>query len=126
MNMHREQAGPVVAMTSYETTPRVADLRRRVRAAMDRPPVVWDCPLRIDPDHMDQPLAVRKARAIALKLSQMPTDLWDGQLLAGSMTLEEPRIHVERGFPDYLTPEERELARTRGLRTGCFGHIVPD
>ena len=29
-------------------TERVANLRRRVRAAMERPPVKWECPVRID------------------------------------------------------------------------------
>ncbi|MCX7014208.1 MAG: hypothetical protein NTW86_16930 [Candidatus Sumerlaeota bacterium] len=106
-------------------TPRVADLRRRVREAMEKPPVAWQCPKRIDPRFRSEPLPVRKARAIALKLSAMPTDLWDGQLIAGSMTLEEPRLHAENGFPDYLTEAEHAMARERGLGTGCFGHIVP-
>jgi formate C-acetyltransferase len=56
----------------------------------------------------------------------MPTDLWTGQLLAGSMTLEKPRIHAEWGFPTYITDAERELGRQCGYDTGCFGHIVPD
>jgi len=107
-------------------TPRVADLRRRVRGAMERPPEVWQCPAAIDGAHLAEPLPVRKARAIALKLAHMPTDLWEGQLLAGSMTLEEPRVHAERGFPDYLTDAEKAEARRRGLPLGCFGHIVPD
>jgi pyruvate-formate lyase len=107
-------------------TARVADLRRRVRDAMERPPAAWDCPPAIDAAHLDDPLPIRKARAIALKLAHMPTDLWAGQLLAGSMTLERPRVHAERGFPDYLTDEEKADAKRRGLGTGCFGHIVPD
>ena len=53
-------------------TERVADLRGRVRAAMERPPVRWDCPPRIDDRCMEEPLPVRKARAIEVKLSQMP------------------------------------------------------
>jgi len=113
--------------SSLPDTPRLADLRRRVRDAMERPPVRWDCPARIDERFMGQPLAVRKARAIALKLSKMPTDLWDGQLLAGSMTLEEPRVHAEWGFPDYVTDAERDAARQRGLSIhSVFGHVVPD
>jgi formate C-acetyltransferase len=108
-------------------TARLAALRRRVRDAMERPPVRWDCPARIDERYMAEPLAVRKARAIALKLSAMPTDLWDGQLFAGSMTLEEPRLHAEWGFPDYVTDAEREAARQRGLSIhSVFGHVVPD
>ena len=110
----------------FTDTLRVADLRRRVREAMEREPVQWDCPERIDEGFMAEPLAVRKARAIALKLSRMPTDLWRGQLFAGSMTLEEPRLHAEGGFPDYLTDEERATAAQKGLGIGCFGHIVPD
>jgi len=94
---------------------------------MEQPPVKWDCPARIDDRYMPEPLPVRKARAIALKLSQMPTDLWDGQLLAGSMTLEHPRVHAERGFPDYTTEVEREEGRKRGVSIhSIFGHIVPD
>jgi len=116
----------VETLVTPPTTARVADLRRRVREAMERPPVAWDCPARIDEALLGEPLAVRKARAIALKLSAMPTDLWAGQLLAGSMTLEEPRLHAEWGFPDYLTAAERAEAKRRGLGTGCFGHIVPD
>ena len=113
--------------SSIPDTPRLADLRRRVRDAMEQPPVRWDCPPRIDERFMAEPLAVRKARAIALKLSAMPTDLWRGQLFAGSMTLEQPRLHAEWGFPDYTTDAEREAARQRGLSIhSVFGHVVPD
>lgn len=52
-------------------TERVLDLRARVREAMKRPPVTWDCPQRIDERHLAEPLPVRKARAVALKLSAM-------------------------------------------------------
>ena len=113
-------------IASLGDSPRVLDLRRRVRQAMEQPPQQWHCPARIDDSHLSEPVAVRKARAIALKLSHMPIDLWQGQLLAGSMTLESPRVHAERGFPEYLTDEERAAAAERGLGTGCFGHIVPD
>ncbi len=108
-------------------TDRVLDLRERVRAATHQPPVVWDCPPRLDDSQMAAPLPVRKALAIALKLSQMPTDLWRGQLFAASMTLEAPRIHAEWGFPDYVTEAERETAAQRGLSIhSVFGYIVPD
>jgi pyruvate-formate lyase len=108
-------------------TARVADLRQRVRDAMDVPGGGWECPARLDERWMSDPLPVRKARAIALKLSRMPTDLWRGQLFAGSMTLEEPRIHAEWGFPDYATEQERERAAARGMSIwSVFGHIVPD
>lgn len=111
----------------YTDTERTQDLRRRVREAMEQPPVGWDCPKHIDEAYMSEPVAVRKARAIALKLSQMPTDLWEGQLFAGSMTLENPRVHAERGFPGYTTEADREEAKRNGVSpTGCFGHIVPD
>jgi formate C-acetyltransferase len=94
---------------------------------MERPPVGWPCPARIADGFMAAPLPVRKARALALKLSQMPTDLWTGQLLAGSMTLEEPRVHAEWGFPDYVTEGERMSAARRGLSIrSVFGHVVPD
>lgn len=106
---------------------RITDLRRRVRAAMERDPVRWACPERIDEAYMSEPLPVRKARAIALKLSQMPSDMWDDQLLAGSMTLEDPCVHAEGGFPDYATEEEKEAAAEKGMSTrSCFGHIVPN
>src|SRR5574340_1328200 len=107
-------------------TARVAGLRVRVRAAMERPPVSWPCPKAIDPARLSEPLPVRKALAEALKLSAMPAGLWEGQLFAGSMTLEEPRVHAEWGFPDYLTEAERARAKAEGLSTSCFGHIVPD
>lgn len=113
----------IVAMAD---TPRLMDLRRRVRAAMYEPSETWQGPPRIDPLDPAEPVIIRKARAIAAKLSAMPTDLWTGQLLAGSMTLETPRLHAERGFPQYLTDEELEEGKLRGLTTGCFGHIVPD
>jgi len=106
--------------------PRVADLRRRVRSAMAQPPAKWDGPKRIDEADMARPIAVRKALAIALKLSAMPTDLWDGQLFAGSMTLESPRVHAERQFPEYTTDAERAEGARHGYGIGCFGHIVPD
>jgi pyruvate-formate lyase len=109
------------------STERVIDLRRRVREAMKRPPVRWDCPERIDERFLDEPLPVRKARAIARKLAAMPTDPWRRQLLAGSMTLEEPRVHAEWGFPEYATDAERERAAELGLSVhSVFGHIVPD
>ena len=108
-------------------TPRVLDLRRRVRDAMEQLPVAWDCPKRIADRYVAEPLAVRKARAVALKLSRMPDDLWAGQLLAGSMTLEHPRIHAEWGFPDYVTDGERRAAADKGLSIhSVFGHVVPD
>ncbi len=108
-------------------THRVTDLRERVRAAMDVPPAKWDCPARISDEDMFAPLPVRKARAIALKLAHMPTDEWSGQLIAGSMTLEEPRLHAERGFPVYTTEQERADAKALGVGThSVFGHIVPD
>ena len=114
-------------MSPQPDTPRLLDLRRRVRAAMEQPPVPWECPPRIDARYMAEPLAVRKARAIACKLSAMPVDLWDGQLFAGSMTLESPRLHAEWGFPDYATDAERAAASRRGLSIhSVFGHIVPD
>ncbi|MBI4530668.1 MAG: hypothetical protein HY709_04025 [Candidatus Latescibacteria bacterium] len=106
---------------------RVTDIRCRVRSAMEEPPVRWDCPIRIDDRYMSEPLPVRKARAIALKLSCMPTDLWDGQLFAGSMTLETPRLHTEWDFPDYTTEIERAEAAERGMSIrSVFGHVVPD
>ena len=108
-------------------TVRLTDLRRRVRSAMEEPAVAWECPERLDEQEMSAPIAVRKARAIALKLSRMPTDLWAGQLIAGSMTLESPRVHAEWGFPDYTTPAERRQAERRGLSIhSVFGHVVPD
>ena len=111
----------------YPETARAADLRRRVRAAMEEPPAAWNCPERIPAEQMDEPLAVRKARALALKLAHMPLEVWDSQLLAGSMTLESPRVHSEWGFPDYATDAEREAAAERGLSIrSVFGHIVPD
>ena len=113
--------------TTSAGTARVLDLRERVRDAMEATPGSWICPPRIDDAFMAEPLPVRKARAIALKLSLLPTDLWDGQLLAGSMTLEHPRVHFERGFPDYTTPEESARAAEDGLTiSSVFGHIVPD
>ncbi len=110
-----------------EDTQRVLALRERVRRAMRLPPAAWHCPDRIPEDQMTGPLPVRKALAIRLKLSHMPSDLWKGQLFAGSMTLESPRVHAEWGFPDYLTDREREQAARRGLSIrSVFGHIVPD
>jgi len=108
-------------------TERVTDLRRRVRDAMEKPPVGWSCPARIDDKYMSEPIPVRKGRAVALKLSKMPTDLWYGQLFVGSMTLEKPRIHAEWGFPDYITQAEKEDAAKKGVSIhSVFGHIVPD
>ncbi|MBD3180987.1 hypothetical protein GF312_01775 [Candidatus Poribacteria bacterium] len=111
----------------HTETERVMDIRRRVRDAMEQPPSGgWKCPDRINDKYMSDPIPIRKARAIALKLSTMPTDLWDGQLFAGSMTLENPRVHAEWGFPTYITDSEREEGRKHGYDTGVFGHIVPD
>jgi formate C-acetyltransferase len=108
-------------------TARAAGLRARVRTAMEHPPLAWKCPARIPEEYMAEPLGVRKARAIALKLSCMQTDLWEGQLFAGSMTLEEPRLHMEYGFPDYVTDAERQQAALQGSSIyNVFGHIVPD
>jgi len=117
----------VPEICSRRDTDDMASLRRRIRDAMEIPPVEWDCPERIGDEHMGDSLPVRKARAMALKLSVLPTDLWDGQLHAGSMTLEDPRIHAEWGFPDYVSDDEREGAARRGLTIrSVFGHIVPD
>lgn len=113
-------------LAAIASTPRVEDLRARVRKAMYLEPIEWDCPSAIAQEHRSEPIAVRKARALALKVSAMPDRLWDNQLFAGSLTLEVPRLHCERGFPKYLTREEEHDASARGLGTGCFGHIVPD
>lgn len=111
----------------FHDTPRVAALRQRVRTAMEQPAVKWECPAQIERRYMSEPLPVRKARAIALKLAHMPADLWEEQLFAGSMTLEEPRLHAESGFPQYTTDAERAEAAGRGLTIrSVFGHIVPD
>ncbi|MFW6190005.1 MAG: pyruvate formate lyase family protein [Planctomycetota bacterium] len=108
-------------------TARLKDLRGRVRRAMEEPPEGWPCPERIAESYMEEPLPVRKARAIALKLSEMPVELWEGQLFAGSMTLEEPRLHAEWGFPAYTIERERAEAAERGVGVrSVFGHIVPD
>jgi formate C-acetyltransferase len=110
-----------------QDTPRVVDLRRRVRDAMDQPSEDYVFPDHIAAEYLGEPLPVRKARALALKLSLMPVELWRGQLFAGSMTLEEPRLHYERGFPDYTTADERQRAAAEGLSIrSVFGHIVPD
>ncbi len=115
------------ALRAVPDTPRVAALRTRVRDAMDVPPEPWACPERIDDTLLGEPLIVRKAHAQALKLSALDTDLWPGQLFAGSMTLYAPRYHLERGFPDYVTAAEREAAAADGMDIGSvFGHIVPD
>jgi formate C-acetyltransferase len=111
----------------YPDTPRVRSLRQRVRHAMEVDPSYWRCPERISDVYMGEPLPVRKARALALKLSLMPTALWEGQLLAGSLTLETPHVHYEKGFPDYTTEAERARAAEHDVTIrSCFGHIVPD
>ena len=43
------------------------------------------------------------------------------------MTLEQPRVHAERGFPQYASPSERTAAAHKHLTPhSVFGHIVPD
>ena len=119
----------IAQIRKHPDTKRVAELRQRVRTSMDEVEfaVKWECPERIDAGHMSEPLAMRKARAIALKLANLPDGLWEGQLFAGSMTLEEPRLHAEWGFPDYATEEEIKAAADRGMSIrSVFGHIVPD
>jgi len=58
------EPGDADIAAAIEDTPRVADLRRRVRLAMEQPPVRWHCPERIDPLDPADPVAVRKARAM--------------------------------------------------------------
>ena len=54
-------------------TPRVADLRRRVREAMDRPPEVWQCPAAIDGAHLAEPLpAIAIAELLVERLQVSP------------------------------------------------------
>ncbi|HUT20149.1 MAG TPA: hypothetical protein VM366_13420, partial [Anaerolineae bacterium] len=81
-----DEAITETSQTTFADTARVARLRRRVRTAMTQPAVAWQCPERIDDESMSEPLPVRKARAIALKLAHMPVELWEEQLFAGSMT----------------------------------------
>ena len=98
-----------------------------MRAAMEQPRVQWECPAQIDDRYMSEPIPVRKGRTIDSKLAHMPADLWQGQLFAGSMTLENPRVHLERGFPNYVTDSEREEGARHGVSIrSVFGHIVPD
>ena len=105
---------------------RIVGLRDRVRSAMYGDAVVWECPTGDFEIDFSEPIAIRKAKAIAFKLRTMPTDLWDGQLIAGSLTLENPRLHLEKSFPNYLSQEELGKAEAANLTIGCFGHIVPD
>ncbi len=127
MEATSERTATLAAIVERPDTPRVADLRQRVRDAMEAPPDTWAGPERIADGFMAEPLPVRKARAMALKLSLMPTALWDGQLFAGSFALEQPRLHYEQWFPDYTTEAERTAAAEKGLTIrSVFGHIVPD
>jgi len=122
-----DPAALLAALTARPDPPRVADLRARVRSAMEQPYTSWVGPARIAERYMAEPLAVRSARALAVKCAGLPDTLWDGQLFAGSLTLESPRLHYEHGFPDYATDAEREAAAAQGLSiTSVFGHIVPD
>jgi len=63
-----------ICIWEYADTPRVLDLRRRVRDAMEVSPAPAPCPERIDDRYMGEPLPVRKVRAIA-KLAAMPAEL---------------------------------------------------
>jgi hypothetical protein len=69
------EPGEAALACCTEDTPRVADLRSRLRLAMEQPPVRWDCSTRIEPLDPAEPVAVRKARPMALKLAALPTDL---------------------------------------------------
>lgn len=121
------------AVSACPDTLRVLDLRQRVRAAMEVDPIPAACPERLDERFMGEPLIMRKARATAVKLATLPDELWHGQLIAGSHSLESPRLHFEprrpggSGFPDYTTAQEAEEAAKDGKTIlSIFGHIVPN
>ena len=77
--------------------------------------------------HASTALTRNTSLSIALRSTIVPAELWEGQLFAGSMTLENPRIHAEWGFPNYITEDEKDEARKKGVSIGSvFGHIVPD
>ncbi|NLF30942.1 MAG: hypothetical protein GX591_08660 [Planctomycetes bacterium] len=124
--MNTERATGLCEFLPTTDAPRVVDLRRRMREAMKHPPVPAARPARLDPFEEGEPICVRKARAIALKLRTMPLGLWDGQLLAGSLTFESPRVHIDGALPNWLGDAELAEGRRRDLPTTCFGHIVPD
>ena len=55
--------GDNIPTWEFLDTSRVAELRRRVREAMEHPPVRWECPVRIAERFMWEPQARRPGRS---------------------------------------------------------------
>ena len=111
-----------------EDTPRVADLRRRVRDAMESEPAYWSGPERIDDRYMSEPLPVRKARAMALKLAPDAHRPLGGPALR---RLDDPgtarACTMSAAFPIMSPTRSERRPPSRGLTIrSVFGHIVPD
>lgn len=74
-----------------------------------------------------EPLIVRKALAIKRKLETVPVDIWEGQLIPGSIAFYKKGLMVSSQLPEYAAAEELTEAAKYGLSVGSIvGHIVPD
>ncbi|MCL2057875.1 MAG: hypothetical protein FWH01_02290 [Oscillospiraceae bacterium] len=73
-----------------------------------------------------EPLIVRNALAVKMKLSTVPIAIWPGQLIPGSIALPGSDVLLCGSLPEYATPNEVAAAAARGIGVGSIvGHIAP-
>jgi formate C-acetyltransferase len=73
-----------------------------------------------------EPLIIRNALAVKMKLYTVPIAIWPGQLIPGSVTLPENGLAIGGSLPEYATKQEIEEAGQKGFGVNSIvGHIVP-
>ncbi len=107
-------------------TPRVARLYAALQSAMLRPQHNWRPASTLAAlGESGTPLILRRARAFAQVLDEMPLEISADELIVGKCARDG--VIVRSGLAEFASPEEKERARAegRGIPSG-LSHKVPD
>ena len=108
---------------------RTQKIRDSIMDSMLRPKVEWRCAKSVwdvYPEAAREPLIVRNALAVKIKLETAPITIWPDQLIAGSYVLPQSDVIIGGALPDYATAAEKKAAAALGYSVSSIvGHIVP-
>lgn len=107
-------------------TPRVARLKARLAESMLKKQESWKpADLVNDPQAAQLPLLIRRARATASVLQEMPIEIAEDELLVGK-TARDGSI-VRTWLPEFALEAEKEKASAEGFKiSGGLSHKTPD
>ncbi len=107
-------------------TPRVARLHARLQEAMLRRQESWKpASLALEPEMARLPLLLRRARAVARVLDEMPLEISADELLVGKTARDG--VIVRTSLPEFALAEEKERAAAEGFTiAGGLSHKTPD